>query len=197
VASTFPAIFPFTFGSGEEASVVPSLPTDTAPLYAAVVHALTRYTGQPQAIPADKLLREGLPKDLDRGPRAGEVIAPVFFLAPIEERIVDPHLRMTDRIRVECTLELLVWYLGHPTHIREWHAMRERAAADKRRICDALTYPSALYEDPHGRRTGLDGGSLRADGDRIVITGPILAQGYDRVHRVTYRFRANVELTRA
>jgi hypothetical protein len=174
-----------------------SLPTDTSPLYDAVVNALTKWTGQPRAIPAEWLLREGLPKDLNRGPRAGEVLNPVFFIAPIEERIVDPHLQMTDRTRLECTIELLVWYYGHPTHIREWQSMRERAAADKRRILDALSYPSALYEDPRGRRTGLDGGSLRLDGDRAIVTGPVLAQGYDRVHRVTYRFRANVELTRA
>lgn len=174
-----------------------TLPVDTNPLYDAVVNALTRFTGQPRAIPADMLLREGLPKDLEKGPRAGEVIQPAFFLAPLEERIVDPHLQMTDRSRVECTIELLVWYLGHPTHMREWQAMRARAAADKVRICDALTYPNALYEDPHGRRTGLDGGSLRMDGDRVTITGPVIAQGYDRVHRVTYKFRANVELTRA
>lgn len=192
MSSIFPATFTFIFGPEN----VPRLSTDTDALYDAIVYALTHYTGQERAIPADMLFREGLPKDLDKGPRAGEAIQPVFFLAPIEERIIDPQLQMTNRVRLECSIQLLVWYYGHPTHRREWQAMRARAAADKRRICDALSYPNALYTDPNGRRTGLDGGSLRLDDERVTVTGPVLAQGYDRVHRVAFRFRADVELTR-
>ena len=173
------------------------LPTDTSPLYEAVVAALSTYTGQTRCIPREWLLKSGKPSDLDSDARAGELGArPVFFLAPIEESPTDPGLTMTDRRRVDATVEILVWYRGHPTHQAEWQAMRARAAADKQRILDALTYPSALYTAPDGVRTGLDGGSLRTDGDRATIEGPTLASGFDRVHRVTYRFRSGVEMTR-
>lgn len=175
-----------------------ALPTDTTPLYDAVVAALSTWTGQPRAIPAAYLLKSGMPKDIDSGARAGTIGGrPIFFVAPIEETATDAGLMMTDRRRVDAEVQILVWYVGHPTHEAEWQAMRARAAADKQRIVDALTYPSALYSAPDGKRTGLDGGSLRTDDSRCVIEGPVPAQGYDRVHRVTYRFRAGVEMTRA
>lgn len=175
-----------------------ALPTDTSPLYHAVVAALSTHTGATRCIPAAYLLREGKPQDLEKGARPGEIAAPVFFVAPIEETPTDPQLQMTDRRRVEASVSIMVWYRGHPLHAAEHEAMRSRAAADKARIVDALTYPSALYYAPDGQRTGLDGGSLRIDGDRCQIEGPVPAQGYDnRVFRVTYRFRVGVEMTRA
>jgi hypothetical protein len=176
---------------------VADLPTDTTPLYDAVVAALSTHTGQTRCIAPEYLLREGKPSDLEKGARSGELGRPVFFVAPIEEAATDPGLIMTDRRRVDATVQIFVWYRAHPTHPAEFTAMRTRAAADKQRITDALTYPSALYVAPSGTRTGLDGGSLRTDGGRLVIEGPIPAVGFDqRVYRTSFRFRAGVEMTR-
>lgn len=179
------------------------LPTSTAPLYDAVIAALTTdRTGpsHPRALPTDRLFALGKPQDVARGPRSSEVFAgsaargrPVCWVAPIQIAPTDPQLQMTDRARYDATIEIRLWYYAHDVNSDAWRAVMAEVHRDVPLVGHAMTFPGALHEDPTGRRTGLDGGSLRADDGRWTVRAPTpLAD--PRVVQVTHVFRASLEM---
>lgn len=172
-------------------------PADTAPLYRAVVAALTTSTGQVAALPASKLYVLARPEDFsNEGANAGTVFRrPKVWVEPINTRPIDPQLRLTDRNRVEATVRIHTYYFAHEAHTAEWQTAMERIDRDRVLVGEALTYPGALAEDPDENPTGLDGGSLRMDGGRWTPEGPVQTRK-DRVWRLTHVFRAGVELAR-
>ena len=149
-------------------------PANTAPLYDAIVNALTVSTGQPRAIPADLLFRLGRPDELRQGPSTEALIRQRrCYVMPVLSRPVDPRLQLTDRRRVAVTVVIYCWYYaGQELYRKEHEAAGKLADADTQRISAALTYPGALYLAPSGAETGLDGGSLRADDGRHAVEGP-------------------------
>jgi hypothetical protein len=171
-----------------------SFPSNTTPLFDAVVHALTRHTGQPDCLSPDRLFTLGRPADLTIAPSPSAVLSPRCFVAPIAERVLEPRLRMSNRERIEATVSIRCWYYAHDLYSTQWRETMARIADDRRRLPAALTYCDALYTAPDGTRTGLDGGSLAPD--RWESIGPEPERGQPRVYRVLYTFRANVELAR-
>lgn len=172
-------------------------PSDTSPLFEAVKRALTKWTGQPRAVPRSNLFLYGRPADMLKAPRPGEVFRRPRCFLNIVDRPIDPFMQMTDRRRVEATISIWCWYYGHEIHGAEWEAAMTRARADVQHVSQALTYPGALYLDHLGRSTGLDGYSLREDGDRHRIEGPRPRANTPRIIEVAHTFRAECELTSA
>jgi hypothetical protein len=171
-------------------------PADTAPLYRAVVAAMTTETGQVAALTASKLYVLARPEDFQSEANAGTIFRrPKVWVEPIHTRPIDPQLRLTDRNRVEATVRIHTYYFAHETHTTEWQTTMARIDRDRVLVGEALTYPGALLEDPDGNPTGLDGGSLRMDDGRWAPDGPTQTRK-DRVWRLTHVFRAGVELAR-
>lgn len=149
-----------------------ALPLDTEPLRAAVIAALTTYTGQTDCVPADRLFRLGLPRDLVAPPSGAETWGTRTLCAvdPVDEEDTDPQLRLTDRRRALVTVGVRCWYhCGTGADSPEYEAAVKAFKRDARIIESALTYPGALYSAPDGQRTGLDGGSI-PPGRRQLLT---------------------------
>jgi hypothetical protein len=172
-------------------------PSSTTPLREAVVHALTRSTGLPRALPDDQLLVLWKPGEVIAAPSAGQVYRTAkCMVLPILSRPIEPQLEMTDRMPVEATIEIRCWYFTGKPNTSEWtRAMRE-IETHSVRVPSALTYPGNLATAPDGTETGLWGGSLRVDGDRYDMRGAPVPRE-PSIFQVTHLFRRiPVELAR-
>lgn len=178
-----------------------TLPTDTTPLYDAVVAALTTITDKTRHITGENLFVLGKPKDILDAPRGSDVwrVRPCVVM-PILHREIDPQLQLTDRMRIDATVEIRCWYhAGDGVGTRDWNDASALWTRDAFAVGHALTYPGALEHDPTGLETGLDGGSLRADNGRHTVDVRVMprTQKTDPVRvQVTHVFRASCELLR-
>lgn len=184
------------------------LPTSTAPLERALVAALTTdVTGasKPRALTTAHLFTLAKPGDtLGPGPRSDEIYGgsaasagrgrPQVGIRPIRVEPIDPTLMMTDRVRYDATIVIVTWYYAHDVNTTAWRQAVDAIAEDMRVLPAALCYPSALYTDPDGDRTGLDSGCLDwSRWSHEVSRGP--RRDDPKVLQVTYTFRASLEMT--
>lgn len=176
------------------------LPRSTAPLYDAIVAALTTdQTGdsRPLALPTDRLYTLGRPADFLDGAKARNVFGgvgkrgrPRCWVAPIQ-LTPDVALQMSDRRRYEVSVEIRCWYWTHEINTAAWRAVVDEIHADAALLGPALCYPSAIYAAPDGTRTGLDGGAVMTIEHRPIVPLP----SEPRVLQATYVARASIELT--
>lgn len=177
-------------------------PTTTTPIREAVVHALTKHTGMPRCIPRERLYVLGRPAELLEPPRPGELYRrPRAFVAPIEPIGFEPHLQMTDRMRVDINVEIRTWYFGGDgVGSREWEEASKLWEQDALNVYSALTYPGNLANAPDGTETGLLDGSLPDDRERyrprVQVLPKRTAEQRELIVQVGHVFRARAELTR-
>lgn len=173
-----------------------AFPTDTEPLRAAVLYALTTTTGQPRAIRGEYLFRELEPAD--GAARAAAVKnRPGVTVDVLEDGPADGSmLEMSDRARLAVRVVITIVYAsGASVSAAERRAASRLRAADTARILSALCYPGALDVDQYGNETGVDGGALVRE--KWSASGPATqpARSADaRVLRVVHTFRTSVEL---
>lgn len=169
-------------------------PLDAGPAWLAVIHALTKFTGQPQCIPKDRLFKEGFPADaLGAGPRGGRAYGrkTLFFAQYPDEDPLEPNLRMQGYTRVRLTFPITCWYYGHELHSAEYKAAMLRMGSDRGLIYHALTYAGALQTDPDGNDTGLAGYSMPPEGWKPGKAAPIARS--PRVIEVRHVFTTTAE----
>jgi hypothetical protein len=175
-----------------------ALPSSTAPLRAAVRHALSAVTGKFRAIPQAYLFKLARPNP--RGQRAETLKGAPAAWVEVRDVIADPtrlYGESSDRRALVVTVAIVCeYYAGSEDFNGEHIEVLERIEADRLRVIDALLAPGSLLTAPSGAETGLDGdGCLRWDGYRSI--GPESATPKNRVLRVTHLFRATMEVAKA